>query len=1157
MWAIVRRMLIAAFLCKVNLYSLDAAEKTAKESPRDIPVAYNVDVVVLGGSSAGVAAAVEAAKSGASVFVAAPRPYLGEDLCATYRLWLNPDEKPSDPFARDIFPPLPTWAGKQVPFTYTANMPSASPHPDSAPPSLLTDGRWNSAVKQSVQYNGDATIIADFGRKRRFRTVHVMVYQRPDDFEVASVALATSDDGQHWQPLATVENEYLGKGDFERPALMISAPVSGNSRYLRLAFKRGRTSRRILLGEILVEAADLGGAAPKAKGTRTTPMRVKRSLDRALIRAGIPFLFGCYATDVLRDREGNLAGVVMANRSGRQAVVAKVIIDATARASVARMAGAAFREYPSGPNTFTRVVVGGKPRTGQGIHARKLPLPIVDNLGNRQDAIEYTLSIDMADGSFASFARAEQIARDRTWSLGQVDASETLFQVPPDPVKGKMSVRGVWPGAARVDENAFRPSGIDRLYVLGGCADVSRDAAAHLLRPLAFLAVGKRIGRAAATDAKQIPRPKTAKLSGGKRGLTLAGNVRECLAGIRTRRASPAAVRSEARSIPVLASYDVVVVGGGTSGAPAGIAAARGGAKTLVVEYLNGLGGVGTLGLIGNYCQGYRKGFTQEVDRGLAALGRGLPKPKRGWNIELKMEWYRRQLRKAGADIWFGAMGCGAFVDGGRVRGVVVATPEGRGVVLAKVVIDSTGNADVAAAAGARCVYTDASHAAVQGTGLPPREPGANYTNTDYSFVDDSDVIDTWRAFVMATEKFKGAYDIGQLIDTRERHRIVGDYTLTPIDVANERKFPDTVAVGKAGSYDTHGYTVHPFFTLKAARGKQALKCLRGRLTSIPYRCLLPKGLDGILVTGLGISAHRDAMPVIRMQPDIQNQGYAAGVAASMAVAAGTGPRDIDVKALQKYLFKKGCLPEKALTDRDSFPLPQAVVAKAVRDVVNQYDEVAVILAQPREALPLLRAQYSRAADKEKKLLYAHVLAMIGDPTGAATLADAVDSRGWDQGWAWRGMGQFGASLSPLDSLIIALGRTRDKRAIEPVLRKLDALDAKSAFSHHRAVAVALESLRDPRAAKHLAALLKKPAMTGYAFADIEAAFSKTARYRNDNARRANSLRELILARALYRCGDYGGLGERILRQYAHDLRGHYARHAIAVLAQGRPPRHE
>ena len=68
--------------------------------------------------------------------------------------------------------------------------------------------------------------------------------------------------------------------------------------------------------------------------------------------------------------------------------------------------------------------------------------------------------------------------------------------------------------------------------------------------------------------------------------------------------------------MPVLGRYDVVVIGGGTAGAPAGIGAARRGAKTLVVEYLHGLGGVGTTGAISKYYHGNRVGFTTEVAGG-------------------------------------------------------------------------------------------------------------------------------------------------------------------------------------------------------------------------------------------------------------------------------------------------------------------------------------------------------------------------------------------------------------------------------------------------------------------------------------------------------------------------------------------------------------
>ena len=74
--------------------------------------------------------------------------------------------------------------------------------------------------------------------------------------------------------------------------------------------------------------------------------------------------------------------------------------------------------------------------------------------------------------------------------------------------------------------------------------------------------------------------------------------------------------------------------------------------------------------------------------------------------------------------------------------------------------------------------------------------------------------------------------------------------------------------------------------------------------------------------------------------------------------------------------------------------------------------------------------------------------------------------------------------------------------------------------------------------------------MTGHACTDIDAATSNIPPSPIDTSTRECSLRELILARALYRCGDYDGLGEKILTQYAQDLRGHYARHALAVLGR-------
>jgi flavin-dependent dehydrogenase len=1126
-------------------------ERAVNESARNIPVAYDVDVVVIGGSSGGVAAAVEAAQNGARVFLAAQRPYLGEDICGTYRLWLELDEVPTSPLAKKVFaePAVSSLARNGIEFTYETDKTSAAIHRDTQPPSLLTDGKWHSAARQSVQYDGDVTLIADLGTEHQLKRVHVMAYQRRspaqgDDFEVKNVTVYLSNDKQRWKQAAVIKNKRLGEA-LPEPwgPVELSALVTGNARYVKFRIEKSPDVNRVLLGEIIIEDnSPLTEFDKTAARIPPTPMQVKRTLDEALLNAGVKFLYSCYATDVLHDSNGKLAGIVMANRSGRQAVKAKVVIDATPRANVARIAGADFESYPAGLQSFNYIVIGDQLQSDNTLNARKMPTPILTSDGPASYALEYTLRIPMEDGSFASFAKAEQVARDKTWNPTAMDTSEVLFQVPPDSLKGRKSVLGFWPGAEKIDLDAFRSRSIERLFVLGGCADVSRSAAAKLLRPLELMKIGNRIGKAAALEAKQIQTPVNVSFPGEALQPVSSGDVYENLAGIRTEQKEPASIPIDKHNVPVLGEYDVVVAGGGTGGAPAGIAAARQGAKTLVVEYLHGLGGVGTTGYISSYYYGYIHGFTREIDDGVAGYA-GYGQAIRGrWNVEWKKEWYRSELRKAGADIWFGVLGCGAFVENKSVKGVVVATPDGRGVILAKTVIDSTGNADIAASAGATCVYTDGTSVAVQGAGLPPLKLGAGYTNTDWTFIDDGDVLDIWRSFVVAKKKFKDAYDLGQLLDTRERRRIVGDITMSPMDISLGRTYPDTIVIARS-NFDTHGFTIHPVFLIKPPDRKEMI-------VNVPYRCLLPKGLDGILVTGLGVSAHRDAMPVIRMQADIQNQGYAAGVAAAMAVQSGKSVRDIDIKALQKHLVEKGNLPKRVLTDKDSFPLPQEKIVEAVERVVNNYDELDIILYQQQEAVPLLKKAYENTQDEKSRLVYAHILGMLGDPTGAGTLIEAVRSRNWDKGWNYTGMGQYGMSLSELDSLIVALGRTRDKRALKVILEKVELLDAESEFSHCRAVAMALESIGDPAGAKPLAMLLSKPGMQGYALTNIDKARREVSPSPTDTVTRNNSLRELVLARALYRCGDYHRLGEKILKEYAADLRAHYARHASAVLQQ-------
>ncbi len=970
-------------------------QKFGLQSEREIPVAYNVDVVVVGGSTAGVAAAVEASREGASVFLLAQEPYLGEDVTGTFRLWTK-----------------------------------------------------------------DKSIL------------------------------------------------------------------------------------KTELGEAI-----WGEGLP-------SQLKVKKALDNALIDNKINFLYSCFVTDVLTDDVGTPSGVIMANRSGRQAIIAKTIIDATPRGLFARMCGAQFGTYPSGKQTFKFTVVGNHLKMGSEFSGKTYEEPVLihpSKIGNSKDsaknvdykAIEYSLQIDMKDGSWASFANAEQVARDLTWDADQVESSDLLFQNPPDKMVGQKRWNNEDVDLERINLKVFQPRKIDNVFVLSGSANLSEKASNTLLEPGKMIRIGERIGNLSAKVASALPAPSNPKVKGKINSNIDKGNVGELLEGLRPS-LNLGEVISEETTLPVIGEFDVVVLGGGTAGAPAGVGAAQHGAKTLVIDYMHGLGGMGTLGLIGKYYHGYREGYTNVVDRGVKDMGPDNPRKKdrlEWWVFDWKTEYFRKEIRKYGGDIWFGVIGCGAYVENGQVKGVVVATPEGKGIVLGHTVVDSTGSADTAVAAGADYHYTDGNSVAVQGAGFPHKNPNDFYNNSDWTFINDSDMLDVWRAMVVAKDKYEDEYDIGKIPQTRERRRMVGDFTISVLDVYNGRTYPDSISLHKS-SFDTHGFTEDAFFSLKPPDHSGV-----DVYAYVPFRALLPKGLEGIAVTGLGASADRDAMPVIRMQPCLQNQGYAVGWAAARAAKNNQKIRYVDIKSLQKELVKIGSMPENVLTDVDNYPPPFEKIQQAAKAVVNDLEGLETILWDKERGIVALTDQFHLSTKEQDKLVYARILGMLGIADGWKELIKAIDGfEDWDEGWNFTGMGQFGKSISYLDSLIIAVGRTKHVEALPTIFRLMEKLTPESEFSHFRAVAIALENIADQDAAEPLYNLLQMPGVRGHVMPDIETAKKLEPKFQNDVSTRNNSLRELILGRALYRCGDLNGVGTQILNDYSKDLRGHYYRHSSGVL---------
>lgn len=957
-----------------------------------IPLIAEVDLLVLGGSSGGVAAALAAARAGRRVQVVAPRPYLGEDICARFAYWPAPDSEFACELARQVF----------------------------------SQGGTTAAVPP-------------------------------------------------------------------------------------------------------------------------TPAQVKRTLEQALVQAGVPILLNSHPAALLRDAGGRVVGAVLANRRGRQAILAGQVIDADPEAAACRRLGLAFTAGPQGPTRARVVSLLGTPPTVDGVTVRELP-PFLAR-SRKGDvpvpAYEFRLSVDCGDGSWPALARARSEAMERTWHVGQWLRSEVVELERSDRIAGATHAAG-WTGVAAFPVAALEVA--PGLHCLGPCAPVAAAAADRLRRPVELMGIGARLG--AALPVRPTANPASVQVVCAGSQAVASGRIRTVLDGLRPGDVAVRSVAAPANTLPVLGRYDVVVVGGGTGGAPAAIAAGRAGASTLVCEHQAALGGVGTLGQIANYYYGNRIGFTAEIDKGVAARE---PEPLREgwWTPAAKASWYHHECRTAGVVMAFGTTCCGAWVVDGEVRGVVVAGPMGYGLIEAGAVVDASGCADVAAAAGATTTGIGAAHCAVQGTGLAGINPDKRYNNSDHCFSDDTDLADASRFLIEAKEKFRDDFDIGQLIDSRERRQIVGEATLGPVDFLCERRFPDTITIASS-NFDTHGFVIHPLFLVKPME--------KDRLwVHVPYRCLLPCGLDGILVTGLGISAHRDAVPVVRMQPDVQNHGYAAGWAAATAARQKTGVRSVDVADLQRHLVKKGILPESVLADVDTFPISDARLERALRDAFDRHAGIALCFAEPERSLPQLRRML-RSEDPQRSLRAAQVMALLGHADGVTELRQAVQGQPWDAGWNYTGMGQFGMSTSAMDGLLIALATVGDAGIWPVLLEKITALSdgaGEPEFSHCRAVVVACERLHarhpDARGAAALAALLARAGMSGHAqTTQLEVQAALTAE-QNETGVRNVSLRELHLARACWRCGDHVGIAAGILRRYAADLRGHFSRHAKAVLAEPAP----
>ncbi len=283
---------------------------------------------------------------------------------------------------------------------------------------------------------------------------------------------------------------------------------------------------------------------------------------------------------------------------------------------------------------------------------------------------------------------------------------------------------------------------------------------------------------------------------------------------------------------------------------------------------------------------------------------------------------------------------------------------------------------------------------------MPPSYPIGSPLQLRPTFIDDNDPEGVTAAHVEAKEKYLDSFETIPFVNSRERRQIIGEYEVAPLDSLAGRTFEDTMFTAR-NNFDTNGFIVHPVFMVTPPDHSPLQ-------AHVPLRCMIPKAVGKVIVTGLGMSAHRDAFPVIRMQADVQNQGYAVGLLAAQAAASGQLLREVDAKASQKRLVEVGILAAETANEHESFPLASDLISNAAAGNLDNAKDVAILFAHPEEARRTLLPLVCEGIEGGRKARAALILGLMGCAEAGPALHKKLEGASWDDGWNFRGMGQFG-----------------------------------------------------------------------------------------------------------------------------------------------------
>ena len=430
---------------------------------------------------------------------------------------------------------------------------------------------------------------------------------------------------------------------------------------------------------------------------------------------------------------------------------------------------------------------------------------------------------------------------------------------------------------------------------------------------------------------------------------------------------------------------DVVVAGGGTAGAMAAMGSVQEGARTITVEYLPDLGGTSTIGRVTGYYWGYKETrFFKTINDDVSAQGR---LAGRCTKAVARMLHYRKQATQAGGTLLTGAITCGVVKDGQKVKGLLVERAGRLFAIEADVVIDATGDGDVAAFAGADYEVGNHRMQCTQNYSQWDVNPGGKSwegtsTNRDHDIL-WSHFLSEWQRGYQLTHEQAHYYDFTPFLTVRECRRVVGDYTISLRDVVLGRRHADAICLANS-DFDPH-YFGDTAFT----RAGCLLPHGFSAIVEIPFRAILPRGLEGLLISAKAISQTHNALQFTRMSFDIMTLGYVTGRIAAMCVRSGVEPRQFDASALQGDLRELKILPEASVPSK---ALMAESVAQHVADLREDKPEslLRLMMYSAQTAEPAIRETYVKTEDASHQLRLAKALAWFGNPTGNKLVAEEM-----------------------------------------------------------------------------------------------------------------------------------------------------------------------